>query len=85
MYVHVQLLSCVQLFTTPWTVAYQALLSMEFSSQEHWSGSPFPFPGDLPNTGTEPRSPALQGGSLLSELPGKPIQCINTYPKKKKK
>ena len=45
----------------------------EFSSPEYWSGQPFPSPGDLPNPGTEPRSPALQVDSLLSEPPGKPI------------
>ena len=56
----------------PWTVAYQAPLSMEFSRQEYWSGLPFPSPGDLPDPGIEPRSPALQADSLLSELPGKP-------------
>ena len=55
---------------TPWTVAYQAPLSMEFSRQEYWSGLPFP-PGDLPDLG-EPRSPALQAGTLPSEPPGKP-------------
>ena len=43
-----QLLSCVQLFVTPWTVAHQAPLSMGFSRQEYWSGQPFPPPGDLP-------------------------------------
>ena len=41
------LLSCVLLFVTPWTVACQAPLSLEFSSQEYWSGLPFPSPGDL--------------------------------------
>ena len=56
----------------PWTVAYQAPLSMEFSRQEYWSGLPFPSPGDLPNPGIEPRSPALQADFLPSELPGKP-------------
>ena len=56
----------------PWAVAYQAPLSMEFSRQEYWSGLPFPSPGDLPDPGIEPRSPALQEDSLLSELPGKP-------------
>ena len=56
---------------TPWTVAHQAPLSMEFSRQEYWSGLPFPSPGDLPNSGTEPRSPALQAGYLQSEVPGK--------------
>ena len=58
-------------FVTPWTVAYQAPLSMEFSRQERWSGLPFPSPGDLPDPGIEPRSPALQADALLSELPGK--------------
>ena len=53
-------LSRVQLFATPWTVAYEALPSMGFSRQEYWSGLPSPSPGDLPNPGTEPRSPALQ-------------------------
>ena len=65
-------LSCVRLFAIPWTVAYQAPLSMEFSRQEYWSGLPFPSPGDLPNPGIEPRSPALQADTLLSEPPGKP-------------
>ena len=53
-----------------WTVARQALLSSGFSRQECRSGLPCPPPGDLPNPGTEPRSPALQAGSLLSEPPG---------------
>ena len=43
----------------PWTIAYQFPLSMGFSRQEYWSGLPFPFPGDLPNPGIEPGSPAL--------------------------
>ena len=55
----VKSLSRVQLFVTPWTVAYQASPSMGFSREEHWSGLPFPSPGDLPNPGIEPRSPAL--------------------------
>ena len=53
---------------TPWTAAHQAPLSIEFSRQEHWSGLPFPSPGDLPNPGIEPESPALQADSLLTEL-----------------
>ena len=65
-------LSRVQLFVTPWTVAYQAPLSMEFSRQEYWSGLPFLSPGDLPNPGIEPGSPALQADALPSESPGKP-------------
>ena len=52
---------------TPWTVAYQAPQSMEFSRQEYWSGLPFPSPGDLPNPGIERGSPALQADTLLSE------------------
>ena len=53
-------LSRVQLFVTSWTVAPQALLSVEFSRQEYWSGLPCPPPGDLPNPGIEPGSPASQ-------------------------
>ena len=64
-------LSRVRLFATPWTVAYQAPPSMGFSRQECWSGLPFPSPGDLPNPGIEPRSPALQTDALPSEPPGK--------------
>ena len=70
--VKVKSLSPVWLFGAPWTVAYQALLSMGFSSQEYWSGLPFPSPGDLPNPGIEPVSPALQTDALPSEPPGKP-------------
>ena len=53
-------LSPVRLFATPWTVPYQAPPSMGFSRQKYWSGLPFPSPGDLPNPGVEPGSPALQ-------------------------
>ena len=53
---------------TPWTVACQAPLSMGFSRQEYWNGLPFPSPGDLPNPGIEPGSPALQADSLPTEL-----------------
>ena len=53
---------------TPWTVAYQAPLSMGFSRQESWSGFPFPSPGDLPNQGIKLISPALQIDTLLTEL-----------------
>ena len=60
-----------QLCPTLETVAYQALPSMGFSSQEYWSGLPFPFPGDLSNPGIEPGSPALQTDALPSEPPGK--------------
>ena len=58
-------------FATPWTLAYQASLSMGFSRQDYWSGLPFPSPGDLPDPGIESRSPALQADSLPTELPGK--------------
>ena len=58
--------SCVRLFATSWTIQ-----SMEFSKLEYWSGKPFPFPGDLPNPGIEPRSPALQVDSLPTEPQGK--------------
>ena len=71
--VKVKLLSRVRLFATPWTVAYQAPPSMEFSRQEYWSVLPFPSQGDLPNPGTEPGSPEMQAYTLLSEPPGK---CI---------
>ena len=70
-YLKVKSFSRVRLFATPWTVAYQAPQSVEFSRQEYWSGFPFPSPGDLPNPGIEPRSPALQADALLSEPPGK--------------
>ena len=66
----VKSLSRVQLFATPWTVAHQAPPSMGFSRQEYWSGLPFPSPGDLPDPGIEPRSPALQADTLTSEPPG---------------
>ena len=60
-----QSLTCVQLFATLWTVTLQAPLPMEFSRQEHWSGLPFPPPGDLPSQRIEPTSlvsPELEGG-----------------------
>ena len=53
-------------------IAHQAPLSMKFSRQEYWSELPFPSPGDLPDPGIQPMSPALQADSLLSEPPGKP-------------
>ena len=55
----VKSLSGIQLFATPWTVAYYAPLSIGFSRQEYWSGLPFPSPEDLPDPGIEPRSPTL--------------------------
>ena len=65
-----KLLSHVRLFATPWTVDCQALLSMAFSRQEYWSGLPFPSPGNLPDPGIEPGSPALEADALTSEPPG---------------
>ena len=70
----VKLLSRVQLFVTPWTVAYQAPPSMGFSRQECSSGLPFPSPGDLPDPGIEPGSPALQADALPTEPSGKPLE-----------
>ena len=55
-----------------WTVASQAPLFVEFPIQESWSGLPFPFPGDLPDPGIEPGSPALGGGFFTAETPGRP-------------
>ena len=70
--VKVTSLSCVGLFATPWTVAYHASPPMGFSRQEYWSGLPFPSPGDLPDPGIEPGSPAFQADAVTSEPPGNP-------------
>ena len=59
-------LSHVRLSEAPWTIQF-----IEFSWPEYWNGLPFPFPGDLPNPGIEPRSPTLQADSLPAEPPGK--------------
>ena len=72
MTVVVQLLNLVHLFVTPWTIALQAPLSIGFSRQEYWSGLPFPPPGDLPNPGMKPKSPALAGRFFTAGPPGKP-------------
>ena len=71
----------------PWTVAYQAPLSMEFSRQEYWSGLPFPSPGDFPDLGAESISPVLASGFFTIGLPGKPPRrdipiIINNFYKK---
>ena len=74
----VQSLSRVRLFATPCTAASQASLSIGFSRQEYWSGLPFPPPGDLPDLGIEPSSPAspaLAGRFFTTEPPGKPQGC----------
>ena len=62
---------------TPWTVARQAPMSMGFPRQEYWSGLPFPSPGDLPDPGFKPASPALASRFFTTERPGKPPK--NTY------
>ena len=74
----VQLLRCAWLFATPWTAARQASLSMGFSRQEHWSGLPFPSPGDLPDLRIELASPAWARRFFTTESPGKP-RCIFSY------
>ena len=77
---------CIQLFWTLWTVAHQALLSMGFSRQEHWSGLPCPPPGDLSGPGTEPMSPAspeLQVDSLSTGPSGKTRESKCQSKKKK--
>ena len=75
----VKSLSHVRLFAAPWTIAYQAPPSMEFSRQEYWSGLPFPSPEDLPNPGMEPGSPAFQADTLLSEPPGKSLEVYASF------
>ena len=68
----------VQLCAALWTVACQAPLSMAFSRQEYWSGLPCPPPGDLPNPGIKPRSPALQADSLPLSHQWSPVKFITT-------
>ena len=89
----VKSLSCVRLFATSWTVAYQAPPYMEFSRQEYWSGLPFPSPEDLPGPGIKPWSPALEADTLPFEPPGKPFhakmgtirtEMARTYQKQKR-
>ena len=78
-----QSLSHIWLFATPWTLACQAPLSMEFSRQEYWSGLPFPFPGDLPNPGIEPASLALEG-MFLTTAAAKSLQsCPTLWPQRR--
>ena len=85
MEVEVKLLSRVWLFVNLWTVARQTPLFMGFSIQEYWSGLPRPPPGDLPDPGIEPKSPALQADALPSEPPGKSIKMHENVPKLKDK
>ena len=82
---YVQLLSCVWLCATPWTIVCQAPLSMEFSRQEYWNGLPFLTPGDLPDPGIQPvslASPALAGGFFIIVPPRKPTYGIAGITKK---
>ena len=81
-YMCAQPLSRVQLFASLWTVACQAPLSMGFSRQKYWSGLPFPLPGDLPDPGIKPESPAPQADSFPSEPPGKPLDVYDTFKRK---
>ena len=72
----VYLVSHVWFFATPWTLAHQAPLSMGFSRQEYWNGLLFPSPGDLPDTGIEPVSPALTGRFFIAEPLEKPPRVL---------
>ena len=65
----------------PWTVACPAPLSMRFPKQEYWSGFSFPSPGDLPDPGIEPSSPALAGGFFTTKPPGKPMAKVIQWSK----
>ena len=65
----------------PWTAAHQGPLYMGFSRQEYWSGLPFPYPGDLPDSGIEPLSPASPAsayGFCTTETPGKPFSGLTS-------
>ena len=84
MCVCVQSLNGVQPFATPWTVACQAPLPMEYSRQGYWSGLPIPTPGDLPDPGIEPASlasPALAGRFFTTAPPGKPVTFTTFHAK----
>ena len=81
----VQSLSHIRLFCDPWSVAHQVSLSKGFLRQEYWSGLPFTSPGDLPDPGIRPGSPALAGRFFSTEPPGKPVLHLHSYQKKKKK
>ena len=70
-------------FVTLWIMAHEAPLSMEFSREESWSGLPFPSPGDLPDPGNKPGSPALQADSLSAKLQGKPNWNVTWLIKRK--
>ena len=77
----VYVLSCSvvsDFFASPWTVAHQTPLSMEFFRQEYWDELPFPLPGNLSNPGIEPASPALAGRFFTTVPPGKPVILVLT-------
>ena len=78
MYICVWVLSHVQLFVTPWTVAHKTPLSMKFSRQEYLSGLPFPPPGDLPNPGIKLASNSLPLHHLASHIIAKSLQSCPT-------
>ena len=67
-------LSCIQIFAAPWTVARQAPLSMGLSQEKYWIGLPFPPPGDLPDPAIKPAAPALAGRFFTTEPPGQSFQ-----------
>ena len=73
-----KLLSRVRFFATPWTVAYQAPPSMEFSRQEYWSGLPFPSPGDLPDPGMK-EMPKTKQNKTKKQKPPKPTKHLSFY------
>ena len=78
-YIAAKSLSPVQLFETPWTVAHQTPLSIEFSRQEYWSRLSFLSPEDLPDPRIEPlslASPALAGRYFIAVPLGKP-HCVD--------
>ena len=86
-WVHAQSVHPIGLFATPWTVAHQVPLSLEFPRQEYWSKLPFPSPGDLPDPGIEPmspESPALADGFYNIEPPGKPMIILVSFTKEGK-
>ena len=79
-YAHACMLNHVRLFATPWTLAREAPLSLEFPRQEYWKGLPFPPPEDLPNGRIKPKSPAVAGGFFTTGPPGKPVYiCTHIY------
>ena len=83
-WVHAQSVHPIGLFATPWTVAHQVPLSLEFPRQEYWSKLPFPSPGDLPDPGIELMSPALADGFYNIEPPGKPMIILVSFTKEGK-